>query len=352
MPVIDDIYLRGFAYPCLLVPQEGHPEITGAALFAPPPMSETESQIAFYSELPPGWHVCPLGYAVFVVELEGEPAARIAIYGLKIHGLSTAHGKLGGLTIKSGRSDIEHYARKNLSAMGDVQSRLQAIVSSGVHEFRSINKTLYHLAYRLENILEQEGHVQSVVAKSIVELSEMIKSRSDIFDVITNPEIAKIVDQKVHVYRAFDRARKSLVSTSPGRIIRIQGNSQGRAKAVQMFDVVPYILLENAVKYAPPDSEIIIDVQENSQKIYTLIESLGPSLRSGEEERIFMPGFRGQYAAEYESQGSGMGLFVVKRLVEYCEGASISLVQTGDQHIIQGIPFHRTSISVQLLRAE
>ena len=126
----------------------------------------------------------------------------------------------------------------------------------------------------------------------------------------------------------------------------------GELDAVQMFDVVPYIILHNAIKYAPPGTQISIDVRESAEKIYALVESLGPSLLKEEEEHIFMAGFRGQYAAECESQGSGMGLFVVKRLVYFCEDASITLSQTGSEQLIQGIPYRHTSVSLQLRRAE
>ena len=336
-----------------MVGKEGASSPLGGALFPAPPGTTSEVQQLFYRQCKPGWQVCPLGYAVYSFVLVQERNTRLIVFGLKVVGVSTAQGKISTLSIKLDKADIERYARATMGTVEAIEARLQSIVSSGVHEFRNVNKDLYNIAYSLERELNNSRNVQRShleAAKSVVELSEMMKSRSDIFDVITNPSLAQIKDQDVHVYRAFDRARRSIIASSASRklSLRMSGASDSRARAVQMFDVVPYILLQNAVKYSFDGEEVQINVIEDGGAIRATVSSWGPALSDDERSKVFAPGFRGKRAESFESQGSGMGLFVVKRLIEFCDSASVSLEQVGAPRLIQGMDFRRTDVRITL----
>ena len=356
MAIIDDIYVRGFPFPCALVSQDGSVALSGSALFPAPPGTTAQVQLDFYRCCKDGWHACPLGYAIYSFPLVPERGTRLVVFGLKVAGISQIQGKSKDLSIKVMPTDIERLSRNVLASIGAVEARLQSIVSSGVHEFRNVNKDLYNIAYRLEAALRATRYVNfehEEMAKSIVELSEMMKSRSDIFDVITNPSVAQIRDQTIHVYRAFDRARKSISASAASRKVslRMNGLSNSRVRAVQMFDVVPYILLQNAVKYSPDGLDVHINVFEDQDRIHATVESWGPALKGRELSRVFQPGFRGSLAEQFESQGSGMGLFVVKRLIDFCEGASVSMQQDESGKLVHGIEFCQTRIALSLRRA-
>ena len=353
MAVIDDIYIQAVPFPCILLSTEGQMTPSGGALFPAPPRTADEAQLLFYWNCKTGWHVCPLGYAIYSFVLIPERGTRLVLFGLKVKGVSTIHGKSDVLSINLSKDYVESFSRRIISSVEEIEARLQSIVSSGVHEFRNVNKDLYNTAYQLEHELSSTSLITGVhveIARSIVQLSEMMKSRSDIFDVITNPSIARIRDQNIHVYRAFDRARKSILLSSASRkvTLKIGGSSNSQAQAVQMFDVVPYILLQNAVKYSPNGEDVQITVLEKDNYILATIESWGPALHDEELLRIFSPGFRGKLAEAFESQGSGMGLFVVKRLIDFCEGASVELKQIGEKRAVQNIEFKRTKCELKL----
>ncbi len=356
MAIIDDIYVRGFPFPCALLLEDGSISTSGGSLFPPPSCSLNESQLEFYRSRKNGWRVCPLGYAVYSFELIPERNTWLVIFGLKVSGISTIQGKNESLSIRTTTADVERLAKATVASIEAVEARLQSIVSSGVHEFRNVNNDLYNTAYFLQQALSNGSNITQAyveMAKSVVQLSEMMKSRSDIFDVITNPSIASIRDQSIHVYRAFDRARKSIISSSASRKLKllIDGLSNSRAKAVQMFDVVPYILLQNAVKYSPDGLDVQINVVEDDTYIYATVSSWGPVLQEGERSKVFQPGFRGSRAELFESQGSGMGLFVIKRLIDFCDEASVSMRQEGAICVIQNIEFRQTSFDLVLRRA-
>ena len=354
MAIVEDIYFQGFPFPCVLLFQDGSTALSGGALFPPPPFTTHETQFNFYRSCKTGWGTCPLGFATYKFSVIPERDTKLVVFGLKVSGVSTIQGKSASLSIKTTTTDVERLSKNVMASINTVEARLQSIVSSGVHEFRNVNKDLYNIAYRLEQALfDHQNSEHREMAKSIVELSEMMRSRSDIFDVITNPSIARIQDQTIHVYRAFDRARKSITSSSDSRKVslRMKGLSTSRAQAVQMFDVVPYILLQNAVKYSPDKFDVDITVVEDKEHIYATVESLGPALKNDEQQKVFQPGFRGQLAEKFESQGSGMGLFVVQRLIDFCNGASVVMGQWGSSQIIQNIEFRHTKLELVLRRS-
>ena len=132
----------------------------------------------------------------------------------------------------------------------------------------------------------------------------------------------------------------------------MSGASTSRVSAVQMFDVVPYIILQNALKYSPDYYEISISVTEDAEHIHASVSSYGPALEPEELSKIFNPGFRGDLAQRFESQGSGMGLFVVKRLIDFCSGAEIEFRQGDSDLILQGIRFRTTTVNLTLSKAK
>lgn len=306
----------------------------------------------FYKSMPNGWHLCQNGYAVYSIEND-TIGCKLVIFGLKINSFSTVNGKSKILSIKLDKSHIENLVNTYIQSIIKSERILSNIISSGVHEFRHINNNLYNISTEVENYLNEKidgGYLYREYnkVKSISALSQMLKSRSDVFDVITNPKIS-LAKEKVHAYKAFDRARKIFISsneTNKCSFNKIKGLSDSKINAVRMFDVVPYILLHNAEKYSPKNGEIDIDFNENDNFIDINIISYGPELEKKELEKVFDFGFRGGVASKIDSKGSGIGLFVVKQIINSCDNSNLIFNQSGKVTTINGMPFKKTIVSL------
>lgn len=79
-------------------------------------------------------------------------------------------------------------------------------------------------------------------------------------------------------------------------------------------------LLENAVKYCPPNSTVTLQVIAADDMVRLEVQDQGPGIPLAEQEKIFEPYFRGE-AGLAGHQGSGLGLYSVKRLAEALDGA-------------------------------
>jgi two-component system, OmpR family, sensor histidine kinase KdpD len=78
---------------------------------------------------------------------------------------------------------------------------------------------------------------------------------------------------------------------------------------------VLYNLVENAAKYAPPDTEIAIDVQRDPGAVRVQVLDLGPGIPQAAMPYLFDP-FCRVIDGKPRPQGLGLGLAIVKGLVE------------------------------------
>ncbi|UCV09059.1 two-component system sensor histidine kinase KdpD [Dechloromonas denitrificans] len=81
-----------------------------------------------------------------------------------------------------------------------------------------------------------------------------------------------------------------------------------------LMERVIYNLLENAVKYTPPGSEVEIGARATERTIDIWVDDNGPGLPEGKEEMIFKKFERGQ--PEGTTRGVGLGLAICRAIVE------------------------------------
>ncbi len=87
------------------------------------------------------------------------------------------------------------------------------------------------------------------------------------------------------------------------------------------------ILIENAVLYSPPNTEIRVSTQKQSQEAVLQIKDQGPGISAEDIPFIFQRFFRGKNTVSIP--GTGLGLTLAKQIVELHKG-KISVVQHGE----------------------
>ena len=73
-------------------------------------------------------------------------------------------------------------------------------------------------------------------------------------------------------------------------------------------------LLENALKYSPVSSRVLLRVWRAGELLHFAVEDDGPGVPAGEEEKIFEPFYRGHATAD-RARGTGLGLSIARQLV-------------------------------------
>lgn len=83
------------------------------------------------------------------------------------------------------------------------------------------------------------------------------------------------------------------------------------------MDLVLQNLLDNAIKYSKPGDTIELRVKVNANnEVETVIEDHGVGIPKHQIHRLFTKFFRGDNVIRMQTQGSGLGLFIVKNIVK------------------------------------
>jgi K+-sensing histidine kinase KdpD len=75
-------------------------------------------------------------------------------------------------------------------------------------------------------------------------------------------------------------------------------------------------LLTNALQYATPEAMITLDVTKTADEYIFSVQHAGKPFSEDEKTQLFLPHFRGEDAKKNIPAGSGIGLYLVKSLVE------------------------------------
>lgn len=78
-------------------------------------------------------------------------------------------------------------------------------------------------------------------------------------------------------------------------------------------------LIDNAIKHSPPGSSIRIAIRENPEAIAVTVSDDGDGITEEVQKHMFEKFYQGDKSREAE--GNGLGLALVKRIVDLCKGA-------------------------------
>lgn len=89
---------------------------------------------------------------------------------------------------------------------------------------------------------------------------------------------------------------------------------------LHQIEIVIENLLDNAVRYTKEKGEITIKIQKKNKDIYFEIKDTGIGIPKKDQKFIFQKFFRAENARKKQTQGSGLGLFITKSIIEKSNG--------------------------------
>jgi two-component system sensor histidine kinase KdpD len=135
-------------------------------------------------------------------------------------------------------------------------------------------------------------------------------------------ELARIESRALHLERQMTNVA-DLIERALGEV---RDENRERYKAVaptgmQIFADAPLVrrallqVLENARKYAPPESPVRIEAAERNGTAVLSVLDRGPGIEPNDIERVFDKFYRGRRRRE-GSDGTGMGLAIARGIIE------------------------------------
>lgn len=92
-----------------------------------------------------------------------------------------------------------------------------------------------------------------------------------------------------------------------------------------------YNLVDNAVKFTPPDGYISVTASENTTGVELYIKNSGSGISPTDQQHIFERFYKSDKSRSEDKRGAGVGLFIVKSIVDV-HGGSVSVNSAEGQY--------------------
>lgn len=274
-----------------------------------------------------GWGISEFGYSYYYFEANEDLS--IVFVGLALTDGPKITKRFPGYTSSFSRSNVEDLANQFTSFFRRYGDASQDALNSFIHDIRSLSRDIYHAAVEGEAMVER-ALSKEVTARfgNITALQSLLKMRIDAFDFIDGDFDSKSRDI-TPVYRAIDKVCRIFKPRAYDRNIGIflSGNSEMKALVPSHFSIAPYVLIENAIKYSPERGTVNVFVYDHLEKVVVTFESFGPFVEPQEREKIFERGYRAKGAIGKGIGGSGLGLYLVRKILSE-SGVTISFEQS------------------------
>lgn len=199
-------------------------------------------------------------------------------------------------------SAVSHELRTPLTSIKGYASILMAgklgdVLPAQKERLEKIDKHSNSLVHLINNLLDiariESGKIQMEMAD--ISIKEMLDS---VIDIITPQAKEKNISLKINSKIKFDR-----IKADHGQMERVFLN-----------------LLSNAVKFTPESGKITIAIEEKDDDTQFSIEDTGMGIPPQDIQKVFLEFFRADNALDQKIKGSGLGLSLVKKIIEAHKG--------------------------------
>ncbi len=271
------------------------------------------------------------GLVVFVSILQ------IVLLFFLFNNIQSSHHIFQGITLS--QQDVEH-------AKDD-------FLSIASHQLRT---PLGSIRWNVEMI--KDGDFGRLTPEVVKVLDEILESIGRMIELVNGLLSVSRIDQKklqdnpqeVSVLDVINAAIKDFMVPIQEKKIRIETLSEkGKVPVAyvdtNLFREVMDNLLSNAIKYSPDKSEIKVTVKHVGNVLRVSVEDEGIGIPPKDQPLLFSKFFRAENAMLSETDGAGLGLFVIKSYVEswggrvWCESPTFTRKE-GDKAVPGGSVFH------------
>jgi signal transduction histidine kinase len=266
-----------------------------------------------------------------------EGSLEAAVAHARMHNLAVSLGILALLAITSGLMVVttqraQRLARQQIEFVAGVTHELHtpltAIRSAGQNLADGVVADPQQVR-RYGSLIEREGRRLTDMVGQVLELAG-IQSGRRVYQVRPE-EVASLVEGALEDCRGLIDDRKVQVEREiPPDLPPVLADGEALRRALRN-------LIENAVRHGGAEGWIGLRARRTPDEVEITVADRGPGIRREDLPRLFEPFFRGRDAATNGVPGSGLGLSVVRHVVEAL-GGRVSVV-SGDGDSGRGSAF-------------
>ena len=190
------------------------------------------------------------------------------------------------------------------------------------HEFKTPIVSIRGFARLLSDNRLTEAERQEYLDIIISESDRLVQLSTSILN-LSKVEITQIVSDR-QPFRLDEQLRRIIVMLEPlwsarGLTIDLQADALMYNGNEDLVSQIWLNLLDNAIKFSEPGGEVGIRVVNDGAGVVVTIRDTGIGMSAEVQSRIFERFYQGD--ASRSASGNGLGLPIVKRIVELCGGS-------------------------------
>lgn len=217
------------------------------------------------------------------------------------------------------------FVRRSLQASQAATRRYQQAFHFVAHEMRTPLTAIqgsselmsrYNLPEAKRRELSDMIHAESRrLAKMITTFLDVEKLSAGQMELrLSEVDLAHLVETCCR--RAAPLAEKKRIAVSN----RVPGQLRLQADA-ELLEYAVYNLLTNAVKYSPAGTEVVIGAEADNGEVRLWVTDQGIGMDESEVKQLFQKFYRTKRAEQSGESGTGIGLSIVRQIVELHEGS-------------------------------
>jgi len=197
-------------------------------------------------------------------------------------------------------------------------------VSIAAHQLRTpLSAVKWALSLLMEgDVGELSAEQKSFISKSYDSNERMIILINDLLDVAR-------IEEGRYLYKLVSAKLENLAQAAISACREIAAKRNIRLEYIKPEKEMPEImidgekitmtiqnLIENAIKYTPPGGQVTVSVKYDTNKATVSVKDNGVGVSQEQQNRLFTKFFRASNVMRMETDGTGLGLFIAKNIIE------------------------------------
>ncbi|MBQ4627266.1 MAG: HAMP domain-containing histidine kinase [Clostridia bacterium] len=214
-------------------------------------------------------------------------------------------------------------------ALATLEMSRRSFVANVSHELKTPMTTIGgFIDGILDGTIEKEKEMQylKTVSDEVKRLSRLVTGMLNMSKIEAGE--LDIKPQRFDISEMIFRTLLSFEQVIDRKHIEIRGLESMESNPLNadkdMINQVVYNLIDNAVKFTPEGGYIEVSSKSDTEKIIVKIRNSGKGIPGEETDKIFERFYKVDKSRSYDIKGAGMGLYIVKTIIELHGGQIIA----------------------------
>ena len=217
--------------------------------------------------------------------------------------------------------ELSHSFNKMTQELSSVESLRRDFINNFSHEFKTPIVSIRGFAKLLKEGAVSENEKQEYLEIIITESERLALLSTNVLNLSKYETLETIADKAP--FRVDEQIRRAVVISEPkwsakNLDVDIALDEAAYNGSADLTQQVWLNLIDNAIKYSNPDGSLVIRLTQSGSGICFTIKDSGIGMDEQTKARIFDKFY--QADASRTKSGNGLGLTIVKRIVDLCGG--------------------------------